>query len=423
MAPFVAIVAAGVLALAAPAAAEVDCSAATTQQACGDLGDECSYDKGYRRHGRWIRKPSCHADSCDDAPGLFACNGISSQVCKYSGGVCTEVTECSDANGAVMCDRLTGCSYDKGYKRFRKWVRKPSCFDTPANCAAATTAFACDAVSSEVCKFSDGTCAEVTECSEATSEGMCGRLTDCSYDKGYKRFRKWVRKPSCFDTPANCAAATTAIACNAVSSEVCKFSDGTCAEVTECSDATGATMCNRLTGCSYDQGWKRRGRWIRKPSCITTPLECANTKIAPICAIVDANCAMVGGACTEITSCGQAPNKKTCDGVGTCGGWVPGKWVKFGRRKKFVKSKCTPGPTSAPTTAAPTTAAPTDAPTLTPFTDTQCMAFDGDKAGCQGKADRGCVWNAAQISGPPSAKYCTDGREDHFTNNPTPHDF
>jgi len=59
------------------------------------------------------------------------------------------------------------------------------------------------------------------------------------------------------------------------------------------------------------------------------------------------------------------------------------------------------------------TDAPTGSPTQTPFSDAQCGAFDGDKVGCQGKADRGCVWNAKKITGLPSVKLCTDGRDDH----------
>lgn len=419
------------IALAFLASADADCTSLAKESECTNSADGCLWDKGYRRRRKWVRKPSCFENSCSGATSMKACSLVTNQVCSYSGGACTEVTDCSAAANLKTCERLTDCTYDKGYRRMRKWIRKPSCFDTPASCAAATTAASCNAVTSEVCKYSSTakTCTEVTDCSVATGAGMCGRLSGCSYDKGYKRGRRWIRKPSCFDTPASCTAATTAASCSTVTSEVCKYSSTakTCIPVTDCKDGSAsAEMCGRIDAsiadtCIYDKGVKGRRRWIRKPSCVTLPTECADAKTANVCDEVQDNCAMISKKCTLVSSCGQAINEATCNGVGTCGTFLPGKWTKVGRRKRYIKPKCPEGPTDAPTTtaptsepttAAPTTTAPTSAPTELPMTKVQCRQFDGNKADCQSHADRACVWNVQKIDGAQSVKDCT--REDNI---------
>jgi len=340
-------------------------------------------------NGKCLDKPA----TCAEATTAASCAIVTGQVCAYAAKTCSEVTDCSQAKTAAMCTKLNegdlDCSYDKGYKRRRRWVRRPSCFATPASCEDATSFAACKAAPGK-CAFNNKACVTLNSCSDAVGKTQCAMVDGCVFVPKYGKVRP---NDQCLDAPTTCDAAPSIATCNGVTDQVCSYSKGACTQVTECAGATSAALCARVAGCSYDPGYKRGRRVIRKPSCATTPATCGDATSIAFCKLVDANCKYSKGACTEVTSCDQATTKENCEAVAGCT-YTPRKRV--GRRYQAATCK---GPTAAPT--------------LAPMTDAECGAYDGKKNQCQAQASRGCVWNAAKRVGRPDVKQCTDGRKKH----------
>jgi hypothetical protein len=198
----------------------------------------------------------------------------------------------------------------------------------------------------------------------------------------------------CIDAPTTCAAAPSIATCSGVTDQVCKFTKAGCTQITECADATTAAQCGALAGCSYDKGYKRGRRTIRKASCATTPATCADATNMAFCGMVDSNCAFVGKKCIKVTTCEEATSQKTCDAVTDCA-YTPRKRVRQGRRMVWKAATCVYD-------------GPTGAPTMAPMTNAECQAFNGKKNQCQANASRGCIWNKAKAAGRPDKKKCTN---------------
>jgi len=341
-------------------------------------------------NGKCLTSPT----TCAEATTAATCAIVTGQVCAYAAKACSEVTECSQAKTSAMCTKLNegdlDCSYDKGYKRRRRWVRRPSCFATPSSCEDATSFAACKAAPGK-CAFNNKACVTLDSCADAVGKAQCAMVDGCVFVPKYGKVRP---NDQCLDAPTTCDAAPSIATCNGVTNQVCKYSKGACTQVTECAGATSAALCARLSGCSYDKGYRTRRKVVRKPSCAATPATCGDATNIAFCNLVDANCKYANGACTEVTSCEEATTKANCEAVAGC---------KYTPKKKINRRKW----------RAATCKGPTSAPTLAPMTDAECGAFDGKKNQCQAQASRGCVWNARGAKGLPSVKLCTDGRNKH----------
>lgn len=268
------------------------------------------------------------------------------------------------------------------------------CFAKPATCGAAgTSSLKCGKVVGEACAFTDGNCAAMTNCADTTSAIKCSLMPNCSFDKGYKRGRKVYRKANCYDEQTTCGEATNLAQCNLVDGKSCSYDFKTkaCSEITTCEAAKTQAQCDGVGGCTYDTGYKRGKRVIRKPSCAATPATCADATNLNLCGAVDANCQWKGLKCTEVTQCAQTTFMKQCNKVAGCI-YTAGKKSKRG--KVLQKPSCSEVPV-------------TSAPTAAPFTAKQCTDFASTGKKCKAHTGtNGCTW--CGVVGKKSCKPQTD---------------
>jgi len=356
------------------------CQALKGAVACGtDTG--CTYMAAVKDSRGRVRKPhacvalpaTCVAASFDSR-ACYADN-VAGTVCRYDGGICTEVRFCHRASlSRNLCERASASGVEGGCSwlttmigRGRNRRRVSRCAATPVTCSEAGTDAALCRIADMNCAMRDGACAMVATCADADSLQACSKVgvikanqiaghqsTECVWFTRRVVRGVVVQKARCEVTPQTCEEASSRGLCGVVA-ENCDWGipplldsgedlptlppssddeseyevplsvappEDTCYLVDTCVGATTRALCDGVVSesCLWVAAKKNsRGRVIQAAQCANVPSTCEAATLPESCDAVASqsglNCAWAGESCVNVETCEIATSASTCQKV------------------------------------------------------------------------------------------------------------